>query len=76
MNGTRELRRVMRTGGWLAFHTPNRFHYVPLAARLTPTSFHRWFNTRRSPEIDRAHVHAHEVYYRANDRSTIARLAG
>jgi SAM-dependent methyltransferase len=71
----RELRRVMRAGGWLAFHTPNRFHYVPLAARLSPTSFHHWFNARRNPDIDPAYVDAHKIFYRANDRSTIARLA-
>lgn len=67
----RELHRVMKPGAHFVFHTPNRFHYVALAARLTPHRFHIWFNAKRGrPEPD-----TFETLYRANDRSTIYRLA-
>jgi SAM-dependent methyltransferase len=67
----REIRRVLKPGRVLVFHTPNRFHYVAIAAALTPTRFHGWYNRRRTG----AGAHAHATYYRANDRRTIARLA-
>lgn len=67
----RELRRVLKPGGQVVFHTPNRRHYVAIAARLTPTSFHRWFKSRRrggSPPD------AHPTHYLANDPGTLQRL--
>ncbi len=67
----RELRRVLRPGGHLLVHTPNRWHYVAMSAALTPTSFHRWFNERR----DRRAVNTFPTTYRANDRRTLQRLA-
>lgn len=42
-----EICRVLRPGGKLLFKTPNRTHYVPLIARITPHGFHQWFNRRR-----------------------------
>ncbi|MGZ8630593.1 MAG: class I SAM-dependent methyltransferase [Actinomycetota bacterium] len=67
----RELRRVLKPGGHLLIQTPNRWHYVALAARLTPTRFHVWFNLRR----DREAGDTFPTRYRANDRRTLARLA-
>jgi SAM-dependent methyltransferase len=67
----RELRRVLEPGGHLLVQTPNRWHYVAIAARLTPTRFHRWFNVRR----DREAADTFPTTYRANDRRTLARLA-
>lgn len=37
-----EIARVLKPGGCLVFRTPNLFHYVPVAARLIPTVFHKW----------------------------------
>jgi SAM-dependent methyltransferase len=65
-----EMRRVLRPGGHLVFHTPNRFHYVPIVATLTPHRFHIWFNRRRG-----SHEHPFETFYRANDRRSVTRLA-
>jgi ubiquinone/menaquinone biosynthesis C-methylase UbiE len=65
-----EMRRVLQPGGYLVFHTPNRFHYVPIAAKLTPHRFHVWFNRKRG-----APDHAFETFYRANDRGSLNRLA-
>jgi SAM-dependent methyltransferase len=67
----RELRRVLKPRGHLLVHTPNRWHYVTVAAALTPTSFHRWFNERR----DRRAMNTFPTTYRANDRRTLYRLA-
>jgi SAM-dependent methyltransferase len=67
----RELRRVMRPGGHLVFHTPNLYHYVAWGAILTPQRFHVWFNGKRG--CDGSDVFP--TCYRANDRKTIHRLA-
>lgn len=42
-----EIARVLRPGGTLLFKTPNRTHYMPLIARLTPHRFHQWINRLR-----------------------------
>lgn len=39
-----ELNRVLKPNGSLLFLTPNRWHYVALAAQATPHSFHNWYN--------------------------------
>jgi SAM-dependent methyltransferase len=43
----REIFRILAPGGRYLALTPNRFHYVPLVASVTPTSFHRSVNERR-----------------------------
>jgi len=68
----RELRRVLKPGGHLLVHTPNRWHYVAVFATLTPTRFHVWFNERRG----RVEADTFPTRYRANDRRTLERLAG
>lgn len=67
----RELRRVMRPGAHLVFHTPNRFHYVAVGAMLTPQRFHVWFNARRG----RVEEDTFPTRYRANDRKTLRMVA-
>jgi SAM-dependent methyltransferase len=67
----RELRRVLKPGGHLLIHTPNRWHYVALSATVTPTRFHVWFNERRG----RIEADTFPTRYRANDRSTLEKLA-
>jgi SAM-dependent methyltransferase len=66
-----ELRRVLVPGSHLLVHTPNRWHYVALAAMVTPASFHRWFNERRGREG----ADTFPTRYRVNDRRTIERMA-
>jgi SAM-dependent methyltransferase len=68
----RELHRVTKPSGHLLVQTPNRWHYVALAAHLTPTRFHRWFNERRR----RGGEDTFPTRYRANDRRTMHALAG
>jgi SAM-dependent methyltransferase len=71
LRALREFRRVLKPGGHFIFQTPNRFHYVALAARLTPHRFHVWFNARRG----RREPDTFETLYRANSRPAIERLA-
>lgn len=67
----REVARVLRPGGAFVSRTPNRRHYVPLIARLTPHRFHVYVNERRGrPGLD-----TFPTYYRANTPATIAQLA-
>ena len=67
----RELRRVLKPGGHLLVHTPNRWHYVALSASITPTRFHVWFNAKRG----RVEADTFPTRYRANDRRTLEELA-
>jgi SAM-dependent methyltransferase len=67
----RELRRVLKPGGHLLVHTPNRWHYVTLAAALTPTRVHEWYRSKLG--WDRGGTFA--TKYRANDAQAIERLA-
>lgn len=66
-----EVARVMRPGGRFLAKTPNRTHYMPLIARLTPTGFHQWVNRMRGREAE----DTFPTRYRANCRADIHRLA-
>jgi len=71
----REVYRVLKTGGIFFFKTPNRLHYMPLIARLTPYRFHRWFNRKRGREAEDTFT----THYKCNSEKqiiAIARLAG
>ena len=70
-NTFRGLRRVMKPGGHLVFHTPNLHHYVAWGAMLTPQRFHVWFNGKRGCDAS----DLFPTRYKANDRKTIRRLA-
>jgi SAM-dependent methyltransferase len=47
-----EIRRVLKPGGVFLALTPNRYHYVPLIAMLTPHSFHQRLNKARGREAE------------------------
>jgi len=46
----KEIRRVLKPGGVFLFKTPNFWHYVPIIAHLTPTSFHVFITKLRGRE--------------------------
>lgn len=67
-----EVNRVLKPGGFFLFKTPNRWHYMPLIAQLTPTRFHKFFNKLRG----RAVVDTFPTRYRANSKRAVTALAG
>jgi SAM-dependent methyltransferase len=68
----REVARVLKPGGVFLFKTPNKWHYMPTIARLTPHGFHQYVNRLRG----RAEVDTFPTRYRANCLGDIKRLAG
>jgi len=61
--------RVLKRGGSLFIKTPNLDHYVGLASRLTPHSFHVSFNSRRG----RPPAETHRTLYLMNTAKAIRR---
>jgi len=70
-NVFREVTRVLKLGGVFLFKTPNRRHYMPTLARLTPHRFHQYVNRLRG----RAEVDTFPTVYRANTRKDVMRYA-
>ncbi len=67
----REIHRVLRPGGRFVAKTPNKWHYMPLIARSTPTWFHKAVNRRRGRQ-------EHDTFptcYRCNSEGDVRRLA-
>jgi SAM-dependent methyltransferase len=67
----RELRRVLKPGGHLLIQTPSRWHYVAVAARVTPTRLHVWYRRKLGWDPE----DTFPTRYRANDARTIRRAA-
>ena len=66
-----EIFRVTKPGGVLLFKTPNRFHYMPLVAMLTPVAFHRYFNKLRGRQAE----DTFPTQYKANSKGQVNKLA-
>jgi SAM-dependent methyltransferase len=67
----REVARVLKPGGIFLFKTPNKWHYMPTIARLTPHGFHQFINRLRG----RAGEDTFPTRYRANSRGAVTKLA-
>lgn len=67
----KDVARVLRPGGKFMFKTPNKYHYIPLVARLTPHKFHAFINKLRG----RKEIDTFPTRYRANCRKDIHKLA-
>lgn len=67
-----EIDRVLRPGGWLCGHTPNRNGYVAVGNRVVPASLHAAVLQRVLP--DRQTRDVFPAYYRMNTVRTIQRL--
>ncbi|MBA3341803.1 MAG: methyltransferase domain-containing protein [Gemmatimonadaceae bacterium] len=70
----REVRRVLKPDGVYVFRTPNRFHYVTVAAQLTPHWFHEVVANRLRNLPSGSHP-PYPTSYRMNSRSRISRTA-
>jgi len=66
-----EVARVLKPGGIFLFKTPNKRHYVPTIARLTPHWFHQAYNRMRGRQAE----NTFPTRYRANTRADISRAA-
>ena len=66
-----EIARVLKPGGVFVFKTPNKHHYMPTISRLTPHSFHQYYNKLRG----RKEGDTFPTHYRANTRRDIKQLA-
>jgi len=66
-----EVFRVLKPGGVFLAKTPNKYHYMPLIARLTPHWFHQWVNKLRG----RASIDTFPTLYRANCRRDFMSLS-
>lgn len=64
----REIRRVLKPGGRFFAKTPNRWHYMPVVAQLTPLAFHKLYNRLRG----RSAFDTFPTRYRCNSRSAFA----
>ena len=62
-----EVKRVLKRGGIFLFKTPNKNHYVPFFASLTPHSFHIFFNKLRG----RNENDTFPTYYRVNTKKDL-----
>jgi len=64
-----EVSRILKPGGSFIYLTPNKWHYVAIASRCTPHSFHAWYNRLRGRE----ETDTFPTLYRLNSRSAVRR---
>jgi SAM-dependent methyltransferase len=66
-----EVYRVLKPGGQFLFKTPNKWHYMPIIARVTPLWFHGFINKLRGREIK----DTFPTLYNANSKRSVHALA-
>jgi ubiquinone/menaquinone biosynthesis C-methylase UbiE len=66
-----EINRVLKKGGLLLTKTPNKRHYVPLIARITPTIVHQKINKIRG----RIEEDTFPTFYHVNTKKTQVQAA-
>jgi SAM-dependent methyltransferase len=65
-----EIARVLKPGGVFIFKTPNKLHYMPTIAKITPHWFHRFYNRLRG----RAATDTFPTCYRANTPASVEKI--
>ncbi|QIG54271.1 class I SAM-dependent methyltransferase [Altererythrobacter sp. BO-6] len=66
-----EIARILRPGGKFLFKTPNKTHYMPLIAQLTPHRFHQWINRKRG----RNEVDTFPTRYKCNTPNRVKKIS-
>jgi len=66
----KEVYRVLKPDGLFLFKTPNRYHYVPLVASLTPHKFHQFINKLRGRKSE----DTFPTFYKANSIGQIKKI--
>jgi ubiquinone/menaquinone biosynthesis C-methylase UbiE len=67
----KEVYRVLKPGGYFITKTPNKYHYVPMIAKLTPDFFHKKINKIRG----RKELDTFPTLYRVNSIKDQRRIA-
>lgn len=67
----KEISRVLKEGGVFISKTPNKYHYMPIIARLTPISFHKFYNKLRGREYE----DTFPTFYKANSKRAYKKFA-
>lgn len=67
----KEVSRVLKPDGLFINKTPNKWHYMPLIARVTPLRFHRYINKIRGREEN----DTFPTLYKANTRRDQSKFA-
>lgn len=66
-----EIARVLKPGGSFFFKTPNKYHYMPVIANMTPHWFHAWVNGVRGRDA----VDTFPTRYKLNSKRSVKRLS-
>ncbi|OHB69064.1 MAG: hypothetical protein A2V70_11545 [Planctomycetes bacterium RBG_13_63_9] len=61
--------RILKPGGCFLAMTPNFSHYIALIASVTPTWFHKWYNSLRGVEEE----DTFPTFYRMNTKRALVR---
>jgi SAM-dependent methyltransferase len=67
----KEIMRVLKPGGVFLSKIPNRRHYMPIIARLTPRSFHRFYHKLRGRESK----DTFPAVYKCNTKASVFKYA-
>lgn len=67
----KEILRVLKPGGYFLAKTPNKWHYMPVIARWTPTWFHRFYNRIRGREA----IDTFPTAYKCNSKKVVEDLS-
>lgn len=67
----KEIVRVLKPGGVFLSKTPNKWHYMPIIARVTPTGFHKLYNKLRG----RDEKDTFPTVYKCNTLQSVVKLA-
>jgi len=66
-----EISRVLKTGGLFLLKTPNKWHYMPVIARITPIWFHKFYNKLRG----RKSFDTFPTFYKVNSSMAVKKLS-